>query len=232
LHKRGDLDARHSDLANFLIELSKEGAKIPTFPTQYKDCLTAFFNHSEHFHLQLSFGNLMGFINTTHKKRGAKEFFAKHLLQDGDLKLFLSNIHMMEESMLIYLLENIDRWTLLKWYSPEYLRLVRFNRLFLFEDWAEEMRRQFEQNAEKVGGLLRPMFDDVLTKMRKKIENEYDILIDNIPDEIDNIWEGQQTSSIFDKFMIIYSLREAGEYFEAYDELPHPRMDLLLDLLE
>ena len=29
LHKREDLDAGQSDLANFLIELSEEGAKIP-----------------------------------------------------------------------------------------------------------------------------------------------------------------------------------------------------------
>ena len=37
------------------------------------------------------------------------------------------------------------------------------------------------------------MFEDILTKMKNKIENEYDILIDIIPDEIDKIWTGQPT---------------------------------------
>ena len=230
LHKRGDLDAGQSDLANFLIELSKEGAKIPTFPTQYKDCLTAFFNHSEHFHLQLRLGELMGFIQVTHKRKGAKEFFAKHLLQDGDLKVHLGYVHLMEESMLTYLLDNIDRWTLLRWYSSEYPRLVRVNRLYAFEGWAEDMRKQYEQNVEFVGDLLEPMFEDILTKMKNKIENEYDILLDDIPHEIDKIWTGQPTSSIFDKFMIIYRLRDTGDYYEAL--LDDPTMDQLLDLLE
>ena len=42
LHKVKIWMRDESDLANFLIELSKEGAKIPIYPTQYKDCLTAF----------------------------------------------------------------------------------------------------------------------------------------------------------------------------------------------
>ena len=66
----------------------------------------------------------MAFIRATHKEK-EQEFFAKHLLRDGELEITWA-MSLDGRKHAPYLLKNIDRWTLLRWYSSEYPRLARF----------------------------------------------------------------------------------------------------------